>query len=163
MPSRRSSRRSTRTARPEADTHSESGAALTEIVLGVFRLNGVLLSVADDLSGPAKLTAARWQVLAAIAESPRSVAEISREMGLTRQAVQRVANDLVRGGFAEYSENPAHRRAKLLGSTRAGARALQIVGRRQRAWANEVSSPIPAATLRACARALQRIVREIEG
>jgi DNA-binding MarR family transcriptional regulator len=162
MPSRRSSRSSTRIARPEADAHTEAGAALTAVVLGVFRLNGLLLNVADELSGPAQLTAARWQVLAAIADSPRSVAEISREMGLTRQAVQRVADVLVREEFAEYRENPAHRRAKLLGVTRAGSRALQVVGRRQRAWANRVADAIPDTTLRSCARTIERLVERIE-
>jgi DNA-binding MarR family transcriptional regulator len=147
----------------EAKAHTPSGKALTEIVLSVFRLNGDLLEVADVLSAPAGLTAARWQVLAAIADEPRSVAEISRQMGLTRQAVQRLADILAREGFAEYEDNPAHRRAKLLRVSAEGTQALRQTGLRQRAWANEVSSPIPAATLRACARALQRVIREIEG
>jgi DNA-binding MarR family transcriptional regulator len=165
MPSRSSSRRSTRAAAPEAEAeaHTESGAALTEIVLEIFRLNGALLEIADTLSGPAGLTASRWQVLAAIADGPRTVAEVSRQMGLTRQGVQRLANILADEGFAEYAANPAHRRAKLLRLTRLGADALRIVGRRQRAWANEASASIPATTLKACARALARVIEQVEG
>jgi DNA-binding MarR family transcriptional regulator len=132
-------------------------------VLAVFRLNGALLEVADTLSGPAGLAASRWQVLAAIDGEPRTVAEISRQMGLTRQGVQRLADLLEGEGFAEYVENPAHRRAKLLRLTREGTLALTLVGRRQRAWANETSAPIPASTLKACARALERIIAQIEG
>jgi DNA-binding MarR family transcriptional regulator len=163
MPSRSSSRRSTRAAEREAAAHTPPGAALTQIVLRVFRLNGALLEVADELSAPAQLTAARWQVLAAIADAPRSVAEIGRQMGLTRQGVQRLADILAREGFAEYAENPSHRRAKLLRVTADGTRALQLVGRRQRAWANDASAPIPAATLRSCVRTLERIIERVEG
>lgn len=163
MPSRSSSRRSTRVAEPEASAHTESGKALTEIVLSVFRLNGNLLEVADVLSAPAGLTSARWQVLAAIADAPRTVAEISRQMGLTRQAVQRIADILAREGFADYEDNPAHRRAKLLRVSAEGTRALQQTGRRQRAWANAISESVPTATLRTCARTLQRLIEEIEG
>jgi len=161
MPSRSSSRRSTRAAEREI-AHTPSGAALTEIVLSVFRLNGALLEVADRLSAPADLTAARWQVLAAIADAPRSVAEISRVMGLTRQAVQRLADILAREGFAEYADNPAHRRAKLLRVTAEGTGALRLVGQRQRAWANDTSAPIPASTLQTCARTLERIIEQVE-
>src|SRR4051812_18002732 len=106
MPSRNSSQRSMRAARAETIVHTESGAALTEIVLEVFRLNGALLAAADVLAEPAGLTASRWQVLAAIADAPRTVAEISRRMGLTRQGVQRLADILAREGFAEYADNP---------------------------------------------------------
>ncbi|CAM5668213.1 winged helix-turn-helix transcriptional regulator [Streptomyces californicus] len=45
-------------------------------------------------------------------------------MGITRQSVQRIADLLVERGLAEYTENPAHRRAKLLQVTDAGRRAV---------------------------------------
>ena len=37
--------------------------------------------------------------------------EIGRQMGVSRQGVQRVADLLVERGLAEYQPNPAHRRA----------------------------------------------------
>ena len=71
-----------------ADKHSPGGAALTDLVLEVFRLNGRLLSAGDKLVAEAGLTSARWQVLGAIhyASEPQTVSWLARSMGLTRQA-----------------------------------------------------------------------------
>jgi DNA-binding MarR family transcriptional regulator len=67
-------------------------------------------------------------VLGAVLGEPLPVAGIAREMGLTRQSVQRVADILVERGLAEYRENPAHRRAKLLVPTDEGRAALSRIG-----------------------------------
>nr|WP_202122272.1 MarR family transcriptional regulator [Streptomyces sp. BA2] len=95
--------------------------------IGVFRLNGQLLSVADELAKPGGLTAAWWQVLGAVLREPLPVAGIARAMGVTRQSVQRIADLLVRRGLAEYVPNPAHRRAKLLRPTDEGLAAVQRI------------------------------------
>ena len=115
---------------------TEAGTVLTDVVLAVFRLNGSLLEAADGIAAPAGLTAARWQVLGAILQQPKSVAEIARDMGLTRQSVQRLADILAAEGLAAYAENPAHKRAKLLSMTQAGRAAIERLGERQRVWAN---------------------------
>lgn len=99
-----------------------SGTALT-----VFRLNGQVLAVAEDLARPAGLTAARWQVLGAVLTTPLPVAGIARVMGITRQSVQRIADLLVTDGLAEYLPNPAHRRAKLLRPTEQGYAAVRRI------------------------------------
>ncbi len=101
---------------------------LSRAALTVFRLNGQFLSVADELARPGGLTAAWWQVLGAVLPEPLPVAGIARAMGITRQSVQRIADLLVERGLAEYAENPAHRRAKLLRVTGAGREAVSRIG-----------------------------------
>ncbi|WP_174189317.1 MarR family winged helix-turn-helix transcriptional regulator [Nocardia barduliensis] len=92
-----------------------------------FRLNGQFLAVAEELARPAGLTAAWWQVLGAVLRAPLPVAGIAREMGITRQSVQRIADLLVDKGLAEYRPNPAHRRAKLVAVTDAGLAAVRRI------------------------------------
>src|SRR5690606_8184011 len=121
-------------AAPEPQT--AEGAALTELILLVFRLNGRLLEAADRMAGTAGLTAARWQVLGGVLDEPRPVAEIARRMGLTRQAVQRLANALVDEGFATWTPNPAHRRAKLLEPTPKARSAIRRIAAVQHPWTN---------------------------
>ncbi|MFD4035304.1 MarR family winged helix-turn-helix transcriptional regulator [Streptomyces sp. NPDC058637] len=96
--------------------------------LGVFRLNGQFLSVAEELARPAGLTAAWWQVLGAVLAEPLPVSGIARAMGITRQSVQRIADLLVDRGLAEYLPNPAHRRAKLLRPTGEGRASVDRIG-----------------------------------
>ncbi len=100
---------------------------LSGVALKVFRLNGQFLDVAEGLARPAGLTAAWWQVLGAVLPRPLPVAGIAREMGITRQSVQRIADLLVDRGLAEYLPNPAHRRAKLLRPTAEGYEAVRKI------------------------------------
>ncbi|NUK28463.1 MarR family winged helix-turn-helix transcriptional regulator, partial [Streptomyces lunaelactis] len=79
---------------------------LSRTALGVFRLNGQFLAVSEELAKPAGLTAAWWQVLGAVLRHPLPVAGIARDMGITRQSVQRIADLLVERGLAAYEPNP---------------------------------------------------------
>ena len=105
------------------ETELLSAAALT-----VFRLNGQFLALAETLARPAGLTAAWWQILGAVSPAPLPVSAIARDMGITRQSVQRIADLLVDKGLAEYRPNPAHRRAKLVAMTPAGRDAIRAIG-----------------------------------
>ncbi|MFF3092606.1 MarR family winged helix-turn-helix transcriptional regulator [Streptomyces cyaneofuscatus] len=116
--------------RERAEDVAEAGGSpsqqelLSRTALTVFRLNGQFLGVAEELAKPGGLTAAWWQVLGAVLREPLPVAGIARAMGITRQSVQRIADLLVGRGLAEYVENPAHRRAKLLRPTAGGRDAI---------------------------------------
>jgi DNA-binding MarR family transcriptional regulator len=68
--------------------HSPSEAAMTDLVLEIFRVNGLLLAVGDRLTKELGLTSARWQVMGALADGPLTAAQIARKMGLKRQSVQ---------------------------------------------------------------------------
>jgi len=117
-----------------------TGQRLTELILETFRLNGALLSRGDRLVQDIGLTSARWQVLGAVALEgrPLSVAQIARRMGLSRQAVQRVANDLAANGLTAYRVNPDHKRAKLVTLTEQGELAHARADARQAAWVNVI-------------------------
>lgn len=93
----------------------------------VFHLNGQLLTIGEALARPVGLTAAWWQVLAAVLDEPLSVADVARRVGVTRQSVQRIADLLVESGLAQYQPNPAHRRAKLLSPTSQGRDAVRRI------------------------------------
>ncbi|GAB10832.1 putative MarR family transcriptional regulator [Gordonia araii NBRC 100433] len=108
----------------QGQPENEDQRLLSDAALTTFRLNGQLLGVAERLARPAGLTAAWWQVLGAALGEPQTVSGIARAMGLTRQAVQRIADLLVERGLAEYRENPAHRRAKLFAPSEAGRAAV---------------------------------------
>ncbi|MGP0060688.1 MAG: MarR family winged helix-turn-helix transcriptional regulator [Beijerinckiaceae bacterium] len=110
--------------------------ALTDLVLETFRLNGGLLAAGDALVADIGLTSARWQVLGAIALSPLPlpVAHIARNMGLSRQAVQRLANEMQADGLVRFGPNPHHQRAKLVHLTRQGRAAYDAAMQRQAPW-----------------------------
>lgn len=148
---------------PELPPQSEAGALLTDIVLTTFRLNAHVLDAAQDLAAAGGLTAAWWQVLGGVLDRPRTVAQIGREMGLSRQSVQRVADLLVERGLADYRDNPAHRRAKLLACTEAGYWAVRQVSLVTHPWSDQVADEIGTDDLRAALTTMRRLVVVLEG
>jgi DNA-binding MarR family transcriptional regulator len=139
---------------------SPDGDALTDLVLPVFELNGEFLAAAQDITEPSGLTPAWWQVLGATMKEPLTVADIARRvgLGLARQSVQRTADILVDKGWAEYVDNPKHKRAKLLRPTATGMATVRELGDRQHAWADAVGRAVGAAELQAFATTLEKIV-----
>ncbi|MFZ2527511.1 MAG: helix-turn-helix domain-containing protein [Rhodococcus sp. (in: high G+C Gram-positive bacteria)] len=135
---------------------------LSRAALGVFRLNGQFLSVADGLAEPAGLTAARWQVLGAVLREPLTVAGIARAMGITRQSVQRIADLLVDQGLAEYVPNPAHRRAKLVTPTAAGVAAIDRIGPAHAEFAARLAAALGAESFAETVRVLERLSVALE-
>ena len=138
--------------------------AMTGLILETFRLNGCLLMAGDALVADVGLTSARWQVLGAIALSlvPLSVAHIARNMGLTRQAVQRLANEMERDGLVRFGPNPHHRRAKLVLLTARGKAAYDVAMKRQGPWASSLSNRLSIKQIEAATATLRTIRQRLE-
>ena len=148
---------------PDPPPHTEAGRLLTDVIIATFRLNGRLLEVAQRLAAEGGLTAARWQVLGGVLDQPRTVAEVGRRMGMTRQGVQRIADLLVADGLAEYRPNPSHRRAKLLTCTEAGYWAVRQITLAQHPWSNRLGAEVGPTDLRATLATMQRLITTLEG
>jgi DNA-binding MarR family transcriptional regulator len=147
---------------PQPPPQSEAGELLTDVILATFRLNGRLMDVAQGLAAEGGLTAAWWQVLGGVLDEPRSVAQIGRRMGMTRQGVQRVADLLVERGLAEYRPNPAHRRAKLLACTEAGYWAIRRITLAQHPWADRIGAEVGTEKLRETLETMRRVIEVLE-
>ncbi|WP_327594067.1 MarR family winged helix-turn-helix transcriptional regulator [Streptomyces chartreusis] len=135
---------------------------LSRSALGVFRLNGQFLGIAEELARPSGLTAAWWQVLGAVLGEPLPVSGIARAMGITRQSVQRIADLLVDKGLAEYRPNPAHRRAKLLAPTDEGRAAISRIEPGHAAFADRLAEAMGEAELADAVRVLERLSKVLD-
>ncbi len=105
-------------------------ALLDEVALTAFRLQ----AGGDQVGGG--IPPGQLAILGALeADGPATVAALARSRQVARQGVQRNADALARSGLVGWTENPRHKRAKLLELTPRGRRA----GRRARsaslAWA----------------------------
>ncbi len=141
-----------------------SGEAATELILETFRCNGRLLAAGDRLVAKLGLTSARWQVLGAIAYSPtpEPVARLARNMGLHRQGVQRIVNELEKEGFVEFRPNPHHRRASLVVLTERGHEIYSQASRLQAPWVNALSEGIAPDDIAFATRVLQSLRKRLE-
>lgn len=94
------------------------------LIADVYELAGASRRTSDALAAAVGQTAARWHALSVVSDRPRTVADAARRLGLTRQSVQRVVDDLLRDGLLDRVPNPGHRRAPLLEPTPAGRAVL---------------------------------------
>jgi DNA-binding MarR family transcriptional regulator len=117
---------------------------VADLIVSVFRLNGALIDTGNRLVADIGLTSAWWQVLGALDLSPvpLPVAHIARNMGLSRQAVQRVADLLAGKGLVRFAVNPHHQRAKLVVLTAQGRAAVKDAEKRQRPWARDLMAGV---------------------
>jgi DNA-binding MarR family transcriptional regulator len=143
---------------------SPKGALLTDLMLETFRLNGALLQAGDRLVADIGLTSARWQVLGAIALSDERlpVAHLARNMGLARQSVQRIANELAGEGLVEFAPNPHHKRAHLVVLTKKGWAAYNAAIARHVPWVNGLAKGVKAAEIETALATLQVLRRQLE-
>ena len=151
-----------KSARANPAPRSAAGDAFSGLVIRVFRLGGLLEDEGDALARPAGQTTARWQVLAAVEDMPRSVAEIARALNLARQSVQRVADALEAAGLVAYADNPRHRRARLVIPTDAGLERLRRIQAEQRPWADRLGAAVGTRDLVTANRLLDRILAIVE-
>jgi DNA-binding MarR family transcriptional regulator len=148
-------------ASPEPGSRTPAGDAFTALVLQVIRLSGRLTAAGEALARPAGQTLARWLVLEAVQDGPATVAQIARTMRLARQSVQRLADLLVRDGFAAYQDNPAHRRARLVALSPEGRSALDTIQAAQRGWADALGAELGEAELKEASAFLDRVLRAV--
>ena len=139
-----------------------AGAALRELMLEVFRLNGALLRHGAGLTAPLGQTQARWQVIGAVAEATRTVPQIARRMGMTRQGVQRVADLLVDEGIVTLTRNPDHARSPLLRLTPKGRRLEQQLGNVGARWSESMADGMNARDLERALRVIRDLVRRLD-
>ncbi len=143
---------------------TEAGEAVTALILDVFRLNGRLLVAGDRLVAKLGLTSARWQVLGAIAyvERPESVAWHARTMGLHRQGIQRIVNELEAEGIVEFQPNPHHKRAHLVLLTSKGQKLFEAAIALQVPWVNSLSSGLKPNDIATAKSVIYRLKTRLE-
>lgn len=141
-----------------------AGDALTNLLLDLFRLNSLLLIAGDRLVARLGLTSARWQILGAIVQSerPQPVAWLARDLGVNRQNVQRIINDLHSEGLVALETNPHHRRAQLVVLTDKGRRTFDAAMALQAPWVNDLSEGLSVKDLQAVHRVVAALRKKLE-
>ena len=110
------------------------------------------------------ITNARWQTLSEIFALERrvTVSELARHMGLSRQAVQRLADDMVGDGLLEFVENPKDARAMHLLLTEAGRAAYHTALEREWQSTNTIAADFDAEQIARAVVLLEAITQKIQ-
>jgi len=103
----------------------------------VVELLGLVHLTSMEFRGRAEATAnsvgetfARTQVLATMVENRCTLSSVARQLGITRQSVRSIVQQLSARGLVEQIENPAHKSAPLFGATPAGVEKIRLIRHR---------------------------------
>lgn len=148
-----------------AAQQSRGGAALTDLILTLFRANNLTLTWGDRLVAPLGLTSARWQILGTIvaAVRPQPVAWLARDLGANRQNVQRIVNDLDTEGLVTFAPNPHHRRAQLVVLTDKGQQTYDAAIRLYDPKVNALADGLSVDDIETAHRVLITLRKKLEG
>lgn len=143
---------------------TREGKLLTDIIFVIFKLSGLLISEGDKLIADLGLSSARWKVLGALYQSrqPTTVPDIAKMMGQTRQAVQRLSNEMKTDGLLKTEINPNHKRAKLLVLTEKGKEVFLLLEQKQIPWINSLADDFEPADLESAISVLQKVISRFE-
>jgi DNA-binding MarR family transcriptional regulator len=132
------------------------------IVVQILYLNGIIMEHGDQIASVAGQTSARWRVLAAVEEQNKTVAQIARDLRLTRQSVQRVVDSLAEVKLVAFVKNPADQRADLVVLEKTGRKALLVIQDEQVKWANAMANKIGAKSLNEINMSLGALLEKIQ-
>jgi DNA-binding MarR family transcriptional regulator len=136
------------------------------LIADVFETAGALRRLGERTAQSEGLTQARWQILSVVSETPLTVPQAARRLGVSRQNVQRVANDLVTLKHTVYEPNPDHRGSPLLVLTAHGREALSQLTIHAETVNNSLAQAFPpggATTARSLLRLLLTELDRLEG
>ena len=135
------------------------------MILQIFRANSALLAAGDLLVKGLGLTSARWQLLGGLADSDAllSVAQLAREIGVTRQSVQRIVNELEIEGVIAFRPNPRHKRAHLVELTSHGRSVFERAMELQRPWATTLGLNLTDAQVSQVCSTLEELTVALQG
>ena len=144
--------------------HSPKRMLFLDLVLSLFRLNGLLIAEGDEMTEALGLTSARWKVIGVIAlsNSGLTVPGIARVLGQSRQAVQRITDVMVTDGLLSYEPNPKHKRSVLVVLTEEGKTAYKDLRDVQDPWAIDNTEDIPIEELDAGLRLVRRLIQKFD-
>ena len=144
--------------------HSPKRILFLDLVLSIFRLNGLLIAEGDALTEKLGLTHARWKVSGAIALSNAglTVPGVARVLGQSRQAVQRITDVMVVDGLLAYQRNPKHKRSVLITLTEEGNHVYNMLREQQDPWVMENTQEIPIEELDQTLRLIRRLINKFD-
>lgn len=144
--------------------HSPKRVVFLDLVLSLFRLNGLLIAEGDRMTRGMSLTSARWRVIGAVALSSGglTVPGIARVLGQSRQAVQRIADAMVEDGLLLYVPNPKHKKSMLVHLTGEGKKSYNLLREEQDPWALDATEDISLEDLEASLFVVRRLIKQFD-
>jgi DNA-binding MarR family transcriptional regulator len=146
------------TSRGGANRSASSGSELEGLVLEILGAFFDLRAAGQEQGLVNAAGAGNWGLMRILREDgPRTVPEVARMRSVSRQYIQKLANELSEGGLIEMIENPAHKRSKRMRLTRKGEREFERLTGRLRAFLGGMAADFRPGELRSATRTIRAL------
>lgn len=130
-------------------------------IADVYEAAGRLRRSGDAVARPIGQSQARWQILSVISDGTWTVPRVAERLGVTRQNVQRLTDDLCADGLAELVSNERHARSPIVHLTPAGRSVLDALTERAAELDMRVGAAIGAREIEHVRTALARLLASL--
>jgi len=135
---------------------------LAPIVGRIPRLYSLLKALRDEMHADVGVTAGMRGVMSLLsADDGRTVPELAREQGVSRQHVQSLINELVSAELVAPLRNPSHRRSALFVLTEEGKRRLRVIAEREAQHLTRIAPSVSHLELAAATRLFDHLERDL--
>ena len=136
----------------------EQGQDLEALVLEVLGAFFDLRAVGQQQGLVNESGAGTWGLLRLLKEEgPMTVPEVARMRSVSRQYIQKLANELIGDGLIEMVDNPAHKRSKRMRLTGAGERRFQTLSRKMRKFLVSLDTAFEAGEVEAATQTIAKL------
>lgn len=143
-------------ARPSSPTRE--GSAVFRLMLEVIQTFHRLRSVGAEEGAVSAGGGGSWGLMRSLVDGgPQTVPEIARARPVSRQHIQKLADELAGEGLVEFVDNPAHKRSKLLRLTAAGRARYKVTSARIQEIAENLGRDLDAEAVAAAADLLAHL------
>ena len=133
------------------------------IITEIQRLSPLLAEIGAVLHATTGVTSPMRQVLELLVDGvPATVPVLAKALGVSRQHVQTVVNELVDKGLVNPLDNPEHKRSKLIAATERGEAALKEIRGREAPIGNKLAAELSADDAAIAAAALTKLRERLE-
>lgn len=135
-------------------------AGYRSLIANVYELAAVSRRESESIAAGHGVTVTQWHTMSVLSDADVTVPAIARRLGVTRQAVQRVADQLVSSGHIERRDNPNHSSSPLMHLTDFGHRTLLQLWEASDQPRAQTTRDLSAERLLAASATLQDLLRE---
>lgn len=135
---------------------------LAPFVGRIPRLYSLLKAMRDGMHADVGVSSGMRSVMTSLSvDAGRTVPELAREQGVSRQHIQSVINELVLAGLATPLRHPSHRRSALFVLSDEGKRRLRVIAERESDQLIRIAPSVSHLELAAATRLFDYLERDL--
>ena len=151
-------------SRPQNLDEAELHAAVDDLTMTAALLYFRMRKAAEEILGEGEQSSGRRSVLKGLVKAgPQTVPHMARLRAVSRQHIQKLVNGLLTDGLVELTDNPAHKRSKLVQITASGRSVAEATSLREAEILPELARGIALEDIRTATRVLGQLKTAFEG